>query len=419
MTPGARVAAAIEIVEDIERGERPADDVVRQWGRSHRFAGSKDRRAISGQVYSVLRRRGFYEKAASADPRALVITDLVLGEGKAPQEVAALFSGEGHSPSALSNDEHELISTLTNGMQEGLPAYDVPDFLLPGLKEAFGDDLDAALTALDTPAPLDLRVNTLKTTREDAASALAAVGIETTPTPYAPTCLRVSGNHLIAGTIAFKEGHIEPMDEGSQLAALMVDAKPGMQVADLCAGAGGKTLALAAAMQNKGQIYATDSDARRLGNLAPRMKRADARNVHPMRWPQDSNFSELNGKCDRVLLDVPCSGSGSWRRHPELKWRIDEAGIEKLTKTQSALLRTAAPLVKLGGLLVYITCSVLPAENEERIKLFLEKHSDFQVVTDKSGTAAANAYGARLSPHLHATDGFFISRLERISTPAS
>ncbi|MGD1935147.1 MAG: RsmB/NOP family class I SAM-dependent RNA methyltransferase [Candidatus Phaeomarinobacter sp.] len=417
MTPGARVAAAIEIVEHIERGERPADDVVRQWGRSHRFAGSKDRRAISSQVYSVLRRRGFYAKASSVEPRALVITDLVLGECKAPQEVAALFSGEGHAPPPLSNDEHSLINTLTSGMQDGLPAYDVPDFLLPELMEAFGDDLDTALAALDTPAPLDLRVNTLKTTREEAAAALAAVGIDTTPTPHAPTGLRVSGNHLIAGTIAFKEGMIEPMDEGSQLAALMVDAQPGMQVLDLCAGGGGKTLALAATMQNKGQIYATDTDARRLGNLAPRMRRADARNIQPMKWPQDGNFSELAGKCDRVLIDAPCSGTGAWRRHPEQKWRLTAEEIEKLTKTQDALLKSAADLVKSGGQLVYVTCSVLPSENEQRIEDFLESHADFSPVFSASDPATPANSGIHLTPHSYGTDGFFVCRLERTSTP--
>lgn len=417
MTPAARVAAAIEIVEEIEQALRPADDVVRQWGRSHRFAGSKDRRAISTQVYSVLRRRGYYANEVGEQPRALVIADLVLGEGKAPQEVAALFSGEGHAPPPLSDDEHTLIRTLTSADQTGLPSYDVPAFLLPQLEAAFGDDLDEALAALDRPASLDLRVNTLKTSREDAAAALAAVNIETSPTPHAPTGLRVSGNHMIAGTIAFKEGLIEPMDEGSQLAAALVDAKPGMQVMDLCAGGGGKTLAIAAAMQNKGQIYATDTDARRLGNLAPRMKRADARNIQPMKWPQDSNFGELTGKCDRVLIDVPCSGTGAWRRHPEQKWRVTPEEIEKLTKTQDALLRTASNLVKPGGRLVYVTCSVLPSENEERIDAFLSSNAGFKAVFGESDPAPAGEFGLRLAPHSHGTDGFFVCRLERTSTP--
>jgi len=416
LTPGARIAAAIEIVEEIEQGLRPADDVVRQWGRSHRFAGSKDRRAISSQVYAVLRRRGFYADAVGDQPRALVIADLVLGEGKAPQEVAALFSGEGHAPTPLNDDEHGLVRTLTGAEQPGLPAYDVPAFLLPQLEQAFGSDLDTALAALDRPASLDLRVNTLKTSREDAAAALAAVGIDTEPTPHAPTGLRVSGNHMIAGTIAFKEGLVEPMDEGSQLAAALVDAKPGMQVIDLCAGGGGKTLALAAAMQNKGQIYATDTDARRLGNLGPRMKRADARNIQPMKWPQDSNFGELTGKCDRVLIDVPCSGTGAWRRHPEQKWRVTAEEIEQLTKTQDALLRAAAKLVRTGGQLVYVTCSVLPSENEDRIHVFLAANPDFKPVFLPDDPAPATDTGLRLAPHSHGTDGFFVCRLERIST---
>lgn len=405
MTPAARIAAAIEIVEEIELGLKPADDVVRQWGRGHRFAGSKDRRAISERVYAVLRRRGLYAGAGGDAPRALVMADMVLGEGQTRDEVVALFSGEGHAPTPLSDDEQTLLSTLMAEAGRDLPAYDVPDFLLPELTQAFGADLDDALAALDRPAPVDLRVNTLKVSREEAATILADAGIDTEPTPHSPIGLRVKGSHLITGTQAYKQGLVEPMDEGSQLAALAVEAAPGMQVLDMCAGAGGKTLGIAATMENSGQIYATDTDARRLGNLAPRMKRAGARNIQPLPWPQDASFEALNGKCDRVLLDVPCSGSGSWRRHPEQKWRVTPDDIERLTKTQSALLRSAAPLVKPGGRLVYITCSVLPAENEARIDAFLEAHPDFAPVSTDAGP--------RLAPHTHGTDGFFIQCLER------
>lgn len=407
MTPAARIAAAIEIIEEIEQGLKPADDVVRQWGRSHRFAGSKDRRAISERVYAVLRRRGLYAAAGNETPRALVMADLVLGEGQARDDVVALFSGEGHAPAPLGDDEQAVLSTLMAASGQDLPAYDVPDFLLPELTQAFGADLDDALAALDRPAPVDLRVNTLKVSREEAATILADAGIDTEPTPHSPIGLRVKGSHLITGTQAYKQGLVEPMDEGSQLAALAVAAEPGMQVLDMCAGAGGKTLAIAAAMENSGQIYATDTDARRLGNLAPRMKRAGARNIQPLPWPQDASFEALNGKCDRVLLDVPCSGSGSWRRHPEQKWRVTPDDIERLTKTQAALLRSAAPLVKPGGRLVYITCSVLPAENEARIDAFLEAHPDF--------APHSTPTGPRLAPHTHGTDGFFIRSLQRQS----
>lgn len=413
MTPAARIAAAIEVVGEIEQGLRPADDVVRQWGRSHRFAGSKDRRAISEFVYAVVRRRGHYAKAAGDKPRALVLADLALRERQTRDDIVSLFSGEGHAPALLDDAEQNLLSTLMADAAQDLPGYDVPDFLVPGLTQAFGDELDAALTALDTPAPVDLRVNTLKATREEAATVLADAGIDTEPTPHSPIGLRVKGNHLIAGTSAYKQGLVEPMDEGSQLAALAVDAQPGMQVLDMCAGAGGKTLSLAAAMENSGQIYATDTDARRLGNLAPRMRRADARNIQPMSWPQDGSFAALDGKCDRVLLDVPCSGSGSWRRHPEQKWRVTPEQIESLTKTQSALLRSAAPLIKPGGLLVYISCSVLPAENEERISAFLESRSDFAPLPLEAGQPGN--IGRRLSPHIDGTDGFFICCLEKIS----
>ncbi|GGD15508.1 MFS transporter [Pyruvatibacter mobilis] len=407
MTPAARIAAAIEIIEEIEQGLKPADDVVRQWGRSHRFAGAKDRRAISERVYAVLRRRGLYAAAGNETPRALVMADLVLGEGQARDDVVTLFSGEGHAPAPLDDDEQAVLSTLMAASGQDLPAYDVPDFMLQELTQAFGADLDDALAALDRPAPVDLRVNTLKVSREEAATILADAGIDTEPTPHSPIGLRVKGSHLITGTQAYKQGLVEPMDEGSQLAALAVAAEPGMQVLDMCAGAGGKTLAIAAAMDNSGQIYATDTDARRLGNLAPRMKRAGARNIQPLPWPQDASFEALNGKCDRVLLDVPCSGSGSWRRHPEQKWRVTPDDIERLTKTQTALLRSAAPLVKPGGRLVYITCSVLPAENEARIDAFLEAHPDF--------APHSTPTGPRLAPHTHGTDGFFIRSLQRQS----
>lgn len=405
MTPAARVAAAIDIIGEIEQGLRPADDIVRAWARAHRFAGSKDRRAITQQVYSVLRRRGVYEKAANADPRALVMADLVLGAGNARDDVVALFSGERYSPPPLNDDEQTLLSKLMSQAGVELPAYDVPDFLMPQLKAAFGDNLECALAALDRPAPMDLRVNTLKATRDDVASMLVKSGIETSPTPYSPIGLRVLGTHLITGTDAYKQGLVEPMDEGSQLAALAVGAKPGMQVLDMCAGAGGKSLALTARMENTGQIYATDVDARRLGNLAPRMKRAGARNIQLLPWPQDGSFEALAGKCDRVLLDVPCSGAGSWRRHPELKWRTNSEDLDQLAKTQASLLRRAAPLVKPGGQLIYVTCSVLPQENQVRIDEFLAEHAEYSVVDV--------TFDRHLAPHTHGTDGYFICCLER------
>ncbi len=399
MTPAARIQAAIEILDEIARGYRPADDVMRNWTRTHRFAGSKDRRAISDHVYDVLRRRGHYAKVTGSDSaRAAMIAHVAASGGTGA--VSAAFTGEGHAPAALSEDEAALASSAP----ATAPAYDVPDFLLPQLREAFGGDLDAELTALDRPAPLDLRVNTLRGTRDDALESLAAAGIEAAPTPHSPIGIRIEGHQQITGTEAYKSGLVEPMDEGSQLAALAVGAEPGMQVADLCAGAGGKTLAIAAQMENTGQIYASDSDARRLGRLTPRMKRAGARNIQPVPWPQDGNFADLEGKCDRVLLDVPCSGSGSWRRHPELKWRLTPEDLERLTRTQDALLGSAAPLVEEQGALIYVTCSVLPTENEARILGFLAKFPQFRL---------GEAGWYRMTPRCNGTDGFFVAVLDR------
>lgn len=402
MTPGARVQAAIEILDEIATGRRPADDIMRDWARAHRFAGAGDRRAISDLVYDVLRRRGYYALLTGRDDaRAAVLGHLAATEGAG--EAARLFSGEGHAPPALSGEERQLAGLIATSAR-GAPESDAPAFLVPHLHEAFGDDMEAELAALDSPAPLDLRVNTLKATREDAQAALAAEGIETVPTPRSPVGLRVAGPARITRTRAFREGLVEPMDEGSQLACLAVAARPGMQVADLCAGAGGKTLALAAMMENTGQIHATDVDARRLTRLRPRMKRAGARNVQPLRWPQDGDFSALAGRCHRVLVDAPCSGSGAWRRHPELKWRLDPARLDQLTRTQDALLRSAAVAVRPGGRLVYVTCSVLPLENEARIARFLETHPDF---------SEDPAAGLHLTPHRDGTDGFYVAVLDR------
>lgn len=403
MTPAARIQAAIEILDEIARGHRPADDVMRNWARTHRFAGSKDRRAISDHVYDVLRRRGHYAKVTGSESaRAAMIAHVAATGGTGA--VSAAFTGEGHAPAALSEDEAALASSPPIKV----PPYDVPAFLLPQLREAFSDDVDAELAALDRPAPLDLRVNTLKGTRDEALESLAAAGIEAAPTPHSSIGIRIGGHQQITGTAAYKSGLVEPMDEGSQLAALAVEAAPGMQVADLCAGAGGKTLAIAAQMENTGQIYASDSDARRLGRLTPRMKRAGARNIQPVPWPQDGSFTDLEGKCDRVLLDVPCSGSGSWRRHPELKWRLTPEDLERLTKTQDALLRSAAPLVKPGGKLIYVTCSLLPMENEVRVGGLLDNDAAFALQGDSP---------RRLTPHRDGTDGFFIAVLGREPQP--
>lgn len=404
MTPGARVQAAIDILDEIAAGRRPADEIVRDWGRAHRFAGAKDRRAIADLTYDVLRRRGYYALlTARDDARAAVLAHVAAGQGAG--ETARLFSGDGHAPAVLDADERQLAGNIATSAR-GVPEFDAPSFLLPELEAAFGADMEEELAALDRPAPLDLRVNTLKATREEARTRLAEDGIAAEPAPRSPIGLRIEGQVRIAGSAAFKAGLIEPMDEGSQLAALAVGAAPGMQVADLCAGAGGKALALAAEMENRGQIYASDADARRLGRLGPRMKRAGARNIQPVRWPQDGRFTDLTASCDRVLIDAPCSGTGAWRRHPELKWRLAAEDLAGLTRTQDALLRSAAPLVKPGGRIVYVTCSVLPAENEARTDAFLAEHPAF---------SRNDAASFRLTPFRDGTDGFYVAVLDRAS----
>jgi 16S rRNA (cytosine967-C5)-methyltransferase len=429
MNPGARIAAAIEILADIETRHRPAADALKDWGLAHRFAGSKDRAALATLVFDALRCRASAAWiAGSEEPRAIILGSLREMRGLSVDEIGALCSGEGHAPPPLSDDERGRLATAT---LDGAPDYvrgDYPEWLAPALAEAFGESAVAEGRALAARAPLDLRVNTLKATREKAQKALAHLGAE--PTPLSPLGLRVplsedGRSASLAGEPAYLKGFVEIQDEGSQLAAQLCAAQPGEQVLDLCAGGGGKTLALAAAMDNRGQIYATDREARRLGPLYARLERAATRNVQ-VRTPRRGQnvLADLEGHCDLVLVDAPCTGTGTWRRNPDAKWRIRPGALEQRLKEQDEVLESAALYVKPGGRLVYITCSLLPAENEERISAFLGRHTDFSAIGAEALVAAAGLpdlarfagpgdIGLRLSPLTSGTDGFFIAGLRR------
>ncbi|MBM6579232.1 RsmB/NOP family class I SAM-dependent RNA methyltransferase [Microvirga sp. BT689] len=428
MIPAARISAAIEVLADIDARRRPATDALKDWGLSHRFAGSKDRAAIASLVYDALRR-----KASAAwimgetTPRAVVLGMLRLQRGLDADAIAALCSGARFAPEPLSENERERLEKADLGGAPTPVAGDFPDWIEPSLQRLFGDDLVAEMQALSTRAPLDLRINTLKvSSREEAHDALPHLGA--VETPLSPLGLRIMPGEdgrgpAVQSEPEFLKGWIEIQDEGSQLVALLSGAKPGEQVVDLCAGGGGKTLALAARMENHGQIYATDNDARRLAPIHDRLTRAGVRNVQ-VRTPRAKAdaVTDLDGKIDCVLVDAPCTGIGTWRRNPDAKWRLRPGSLEIRRKEQATVLDRAAGLVKPGGRIVYITCSILPEENDDALSDFMERHGGFKaqshqdllnsagfgVLADRVRTTA---YGLQLTPHRTGTDGFFIAVL--------
>ena len=431
MTPAARLSAAIEILGDLTERRRPVSDALKDWGQRHRFAGSKDRAAIASHVYDALRVKSsaawiMGEEIENATPRAVLLGSLALMRSMDLETIAQLCSGEAHAPSPLNDDER---AHLTSRSLEGAPDHvrgDYPQWLAEAFAEVFGADAVAEGRALAERAPIDLRANRLKGDREKALKALAHLNPE--ETPLSPLGIRLNvgadgrGPSLNAEP-AYMRGLVEIQDEGSQLASLIAAAKPGQQVLDFCAGGGGKTLALAAEMDNKGQIYASDDDGRRLMPIYPRLERANARNVQ-VRAPKGAKdvLADLAGRCDVVLVDAPCTGTGTWRRNPDAKWRTRPGALEQRIKEQDEVLENAARHVKAGGVLVYITCSVLKAENEDRIAAFLEAHGDFLPLDaahmarranlpDLARFASPHGAGLRLSPRVSGTDGFYIAAL--------
>jgi 16S rRNA (cytosine967-C5)-methyltransferase len=433
MIPAARISAAIEILSDVEARRRPVADAMKDWGLAHRFAGSGDRAAIAGLLYDALRR-----KSSSAwllgetTPRAEVLGALKQLRGLGVDEIAGLFTGEGHAPPPLGDVERERLSRADLAGAPAHVAGDYPEWLAPAFAESFGAEAAEAGRALAERAPVDLRVNVLKSSREKALAALAH--LLPVATPFSPIGLRIAvradGRGVaLSAEPAYVRGLVEVQDEGSQLATLLSGAKPGQQVLDLCAGAGGKTLALAGMMANQGQIYATDTDGRRLAPIFSRLERSGARNVQ-VRAPRGAQeiLRDLEGRCDLVFVDAPCSGSGAWRRSPDAKWRMRPGALEQRIKDQIETLETAARYVKPGGRIVYVTCSVLEAENEDRVSSFLEAHADFLPLDAAHMARAAGlpalaehasrlGAGLRLDPLRTTTDGFYIAALTRAQVP--
>jgi 16S rRNA (cytosine967-C5)-methyltransferase len=431
MTPAARLSAAIELIDTIDAQRVPAAKALKEWGTAHRYAGSGDRAAISGLIWDVLRRRASSAWIMEDDtPRARLLGMLKLERGLDVDAIAALCDGGRFAPEPLS--ERERLALSQRSLADAPPpiAGDYPDWLDGYLAQVFGDDRVAEATAMASRAPLDLRVNTLKARREKMLPSLAHLGAQ--PTPWSPLGLRIelgadARNPGVHAEQDFIKGAIEVQDEGSQLAALLSAAKPGEQVIDLCAGAGGKTLALAAMMQGKGRLIATDHDKRQLAPIYERLSRAGVHNAD-VRTPKgpDDTLSDIHSSADLVLIDAPCTGTGTWRRNPDAKWRMRPGALELRIKDQMAVLDRAAALTKPGGRIAYITCSVLPPENGEQIREFVTRHPEFAVVPpsqtvavlwDKAEDFAAatlqSPEGLLMTPRRTGTDGFFVSLLRR------
>jgi 16S rRNA (cytosine967-C5)-methyltransferase len=433
MTPAARLSAAIELIDTIDAQRIPAAKALKEWGTAHRFAGSGDRAAISGLIWDVLRRRASSAWIMDADTaRARLLGMLKLERGLDAEQIAVLCDGGRFAPAPLTDAEHAALTSRSLADAPAPIAGDYPDWLDGYLALAFGDDRVAEAAAMASRAPLDLRVNSLKAKREKVLASTAHLG--TMPTPWSPIGLRID---LSAGARSpgihaeedFIKGNIEVQDEGSQLAALLSAAKPGEQVIDLCAGAGGKTLTLAAMMQGKGRLIATDHDKRQLAPIYERLSRAGVHNcdVRTPKGPNDT-LSDIHASADLVLIDAPCTGTGTWRRNPDAKWRMRPGALEVRLKDQVSVLDRAAALVKPGGRIAYITCSVLPPENGDQIRQFLARHPGFTIVPpgqtvtvlwDKAEDFAAatlqSPEGLLMTPRRTGTDGFFVSVLRRAS----
>jgi len=428
MTPAARLSAAIDILDEISEG-RVTDRVLKHWAKYNRYAGSKDRAAIQTRVFDVLRNRSLYAHAMNDDSaRALVLGSLIAGDGISLDETRALFDGGKFSPDALSSDEVALLETYGDRVSQmsETAKINVPDWLVPELKEALGSSFLEEMTALNGRAPVDIRVNVQKTDRDTARQVLADEGIETELSPMSPWGLRAEMAARVTHTSTFKNGLVEIQDEGSQLACLVADAKPGEQIVDLCAGAGGKALSLASCLDGKGLVLACDIDARRLGRLKPRARRAkteviQTRPLHAFD-PNvaDPDLGDLENLVDCVVVDAPCTGSGAWRRHPESRWHLTQEKLNEYHVLQAEVLLRGARLVRPGGRLVYVTCSVLRSENDDQIDAFLAKYPEFGERDWRKnwpeGVTKPNAPDGprlRLTPATTNTDGFFVSILER------
>lgn len=432
MTPSARLQAAAEVLDRIAGGRAPAEEVLKAWGRENRYAGSKDRRAIADHVYRCLRAKARLAWAMGReDGRALVIASLALIDDMALEEIEALFSGEGYAPSPLKPNERERLISQP-GAPPGWVAAGMPEFVVEDFKATFGEAWPDEAEAMMVPrAPIDLRVNTGRTAVGAAKVDLEREGLAPSFAPWSTVCLRLKADPPpnIQKLAAFREGRIEIQDEGSQICAYLAGARKDMTVVDYCAGGGGKTLVLGQALQGTGRLVACDVVQKRLDAIRPRLHRNGVTAELRLLGEEGEGAEDLQGLADLVLVDAPCSGSGTWRRRPEDAWRLTAEEVERLHALQVAILGRAAQLVKPGGRLAYVTCSMLSRENEASADAFEAANPDFRPGSIaralKTGpfspaaqerlSALAKGHRLRLSPHATGTDGFFISLYERAS----
>ncbi|MBZ8134409.1 RsmB/NOP family class I SAM-dependent RNA methyltransferase [Afifella sp. IM 167] len=429
--PG-RIAAAIDVLAEIEDRHRPASEALKDWGLSHRYAGSGDRSAVGDLVYDALRRRASIAfRMGEETPRALALGTAVFEWGETAEKLNQMFSEDRHAPEAIRESECERLESAS---EEGAPDWvraDVPQWAAASFEAAFGEAWVEEAAALGSRPPLDLRVNLLKTDRDKVAGQLSRFDVA--PTRFSPVGLRIAAvagarrNANVTADEAYRRGRVEVQDEASQLAALMAAsacaeiAGEAAQMLDLCAGGGGKTLALSAAQGNRGQVFAHDVNRSRLAPIYERLKRAEARNVQ-VRAPGEGALADLEGRMDLVLVDAPCSGSGTWRRRPDAKWRMRADALDARMGEQDTVLAEAARYVKPGGRLVYVTCSLFATENEDRAAAFTAAQPEFSRIDpaplwEKVTGAAPPRWTApgslTLTPASTATDGFFFAAFAR------
>ncbi len=423
MRLGGRVQAAIEVLDNIDTRKRPASEALRDWGLAHRFAGGGDRSAMGNIVYDTLRKKASQAFAIGAeDSTSLVLATLLRQWAYSPEQLAQAFDGDKFAPALPDPDVMTRCIEVDLSLAQDWVRADIPQWCVPHFERAFGTNWVAEAAALGERPPLDLRANRLKADREKIIRQLDRTAAHAGP--ISKDAIRIDAGVRdarlpnVQAEPAYQKGWFEVQDCGSQAAALLAGAAPGEQVLDFCAGAGGKTLALAAQMDNRGQVHAHDADRNRLAPIFERLKRAGTRNVQV--HARTNELEALVGKMDCVLVDAPCTGSGTWRRRPDSKWRLDERNLELRIAEQDEVLGSAARFVKPGGRLIYVTCSLLPQENADRIAHFLSLHSEFSPTRLPLGNLCDLAHRddvddtkVTLTPLGAKTDGFFIAGLAR------
>ena len=433
MRDGGRIAAAIQVLGDVLNRHQPVKTAVRDWGKRARYAGSKDRAWVSGLVLDSLRKRNSLAAMMSdPSPRGLVLGALKRSWDWDLRRIDSAMD-EPHAPAKLTMEERERLAMAPDVEAASHVQGDFPDWLTPQLERAFGENIIIETQAMTVRAGVDLRVNSIKANMEKAGAALRSVNAETSPLIdgafHIPAADPTARDAALDRIPAYSKGWVEVQDAGSQIAAALANVQPGEQVLDYCAGGGGKTLAFAAAMQGKGQVFAYDIDGRRLSAIIPRLKRSGAHNVQMLHPDETDVLTPHKDMMDCVFVDAPCSGTGTWRRRPDTKWRLKPKSLETRIAQQNEVLRAAAEFVKPGGRLIFVTCSFLIEEGEDRVSEFLSDRTDFKAepIGGQSGTnpaltdygkrviegAKTRLGGVRLTPHRSQTDGFFISVLRR------